>query len=81
MTAYLWDCIYCGYPTKHPSQTCPAHRDLAPPIFDLEVDAAAEDPLESPHDDARAGVGRDRLGRFVAADPVDPSRLVDRGSA
>lgn len=33
----LPECIFCGYPTKHPSRTCPAHRDLAPPIVGLDV--------------------------------------------
>lgn len=37
MTKFLWDCLYCGFPTKHPSRTCPAHRDLAPPIVGVDV--------------------------------------------
>ena len=36
MTAYLCNCLYCGFLTKHPSHTCAAHRDLAPPIEGLD---------------------------------------------
>ena len=36
VTEYLWDCIYCGFPTNHVSQTCIAHRDLSPPIPGLD---------------------------------------------
>jgi hypothetical protein len=45
VTRYLYDCLYCGYPTKHPSKTCPAHRDLAPPIPGLDVPYVDEPPL------------------------------------
>ena len=30
-------CLYCGFPTTHPFECCPAHRDLAPPIEGLDV--------------------------------------------
>lgn len=57
MTRYLRDCIYCGFPTKHPSHTCAAHRDLAPPITGL--DEPYPDALESPSD-AEQIVSEDR---------------------
>jgi len=55
VTAYLYDCILCGYPTKHPSRTCIAHRDFTPPIPGL--DEPYPDALES---DADALVAPDR---------------------
>lgn len=30
-------CLYCGFPTTHPSECCPAHRDLAAPLEGLDV--------------------------------------------
>jgi hypothetical protein len=71
-------CIYCGYPTRHDSQTCGAHRDLAPPIERLEVDAALEQRVTSPDDDTASGVGGAGVAESVAADPDHPSRIVDR---
>lgn len=39
----VYECVFCGYETRHPSRTCPAHRDLAPriddPIFDDDDDS------------------------------------------
>lgn len=64
MTDYLYDCLYCGFPTKHPSHTCPSHRDLAPPIVGLDVpyndgdqialDLPEVEHVHSPSDAARA---------------------------
>lgn len=45
-------CLFCGYPTRHTSQTCPAHRDLAPPIENLLLDA------EPPEEVQGSGAGR-----------------------
>lgn len=64
MTQYLYDCQYCGFPTKHPSRTCAAHRDLSPPIPGLDapydegeqiaLDLPDADPVHSPPDATRA---------------------------
>lgn len=45
-------CQFCAYPTDHPSHTCPAHRDLAPPIEGL--DAPYADELHSSSDGERS---------------------------
>lgn len=45
-------CQFCGYATTHPSHTCPAHRDLAPPIAGL--DAPYPDELHSSADGERS---------------------------
>ena len=68
VTEYLWDCIYCGFPTNHVSQTCIAHRDLAPPIPGL--DEPYLDELHSPDDIGRnpgdRAARRDHPGRREA---------------
>lgn len=43
-------CIFCGYPTRSESQTCPAHRDLAPPIENLLLDEPPDAQVRSSGD-------------------------------
>jgi hypothetical protein len=69
-------CIYCGYPTRHTSQTCPGHRDLVRmiPGFDItEVEV-----VQLADDDARDRMGGAGVVQPLATDPANPSRLVDR---
>lgn len=40
-------CIFCGYPTRSESQTCAAHRDLAPPIYEPIFDDEAATDVQS----------------------------------
>lgn len=69
-------CLYCGYPTRHTSETCPAHRDLVRmiPGFDMtEVEL-----VQHADDDEGDRMGGTDLVLPLAADPDNPSRLVDR---
>lgn len=43
-----FECLFCGYPTRHESRTCPAHRDLAPPLMEMMLDDDPRSDVESP---------------------------------
>lgn len=55
-------CIYCGYPTAHPSHTCPAHRDLVRPLPGLDSPYEEPPPISKPIFDGEADYVRQSRG-------------------